>query len=127
MHTNCTVEQDKTGMAEVLDFGRATLRILRRKLLKNIADAKRIFVFKSKDPAFSQIEMHQLHLDLRRIGPVCLLCVKEAPCGERAGSSERLAEELYLGYVDKFVTPGEAPSDHWLSICAETMALRGRD
>jgi hypothetical protein len=125
MHTQCLVQQDVAGQAEVLRCGRATLRILRRKLLKDIADAKRIFVFKSLNPGFGEVEMHRLHTALRRIGPACLLCVNLARPGQPVGRTQRVADRLYAGYVDRFVIPN-GPFDQWLTICGETLALHRR-
>ena len=126
MHTRCLVEQDEAGQAEILRCGQATLRILRRKLLRDIADANRIFVFKSRDRAFSAAEMYQLHDAMRRHGPASLLCVFLArPGGQLVGRAERLTEGLYAGYLDKFVIPN-GPFHQWLTICVETLALHGR-
>ena len=125
MHTQCRVEQDQAGQAEILRCGRATLRILRRKLLKDIADAKRIFVYKSLDPDFGRADMFRLRTALRRHGPAWLLCVKLAQLDEPVGRAERLARGLYAGYLDRWVIP-DGPFDHWLTVCAETLALHER-
>jgi hypothetical protein len=125
MHTNCKVEQQADGLAEVMNSGLATLRILRRKLLKDIADAKRIFVFKSLEETFGEAEMRRLHAALSRIGPVVLLCVRVRRPGKSTGDSERLGNGLYVGYVDRFVIP-DGPFDQWLSICEATLALHAR-
>jgi hypothetical protein len=61
MHTTCSVEQDATGAAEMVASGRATLRILRRKLLRNIEEAKRVFVFVSLNPQFGETQIRRLH------------------------------------------------------------------
>jgi hypothetical protein len=125
MHTRCLVEQDEAGRAEILRCGRATLRILRRKLLKDIADANRIFVFKSLDPGFGEAEMYRLHAAMRRLGPAGVLCVCLARTGGHPiGRTEYLADGLYGGYLDRFVIPN-GPWNHWLTICAETLALHG--
>jgi hypothetical protein len=125
MHTQCLVEQDAAGQAEILRCGCATLRILRRKLLKDLADAKRIFVFKSLDPDFGRSEMYRLRTALRRHGPACVLCVTLARVGHPVGRAERLARGLYAGYLDKFVIP-DGPFDNWLRVCGETLALHRR-
>jgi hypothetical protein len=125
MHTQCLVQQDEAGQAEVARCGRATLRILRRKLLKDIADARRIFVFKSLNDDFGEAGMRLLHAALRRRGPACLLCAVVAHPGQPVGHAERLADGLYAGYLDRFVIP-HGPFDKWLSICSETLAAHGR-
>ena len=102
IHTHCIVEQNEAAQAEVLRSGRATLRILRRKLLKDIADARRIFVFKSTEPAFGESEMRRLHAALNRIGPAALLCVTWARSGQAPGGVERIGSGLYAAYVGRF-------------------------
>jgi hypothetical protein len=121
IHTNCKVEQQADGLAEVMNSGLATLRILRRKLLRDIMDASRIFVFKSLNATFSDGEMRRLHAALRRIGPVGVLCVRVGPPGKPIGGSEHLGDGLYAGYVDRFAPDG--PFDQWLSICEATLKL----
>src|SRR5207237_3060481 len=51
MHTTVIEPRDEEGVAELLHHGCATLRLLRRKLLRDIADARRIFVSKAPIPA----------------------------------------------------------------------------
>lgn len=126
MHTNCTVEQDATGLADLVRSGCATLRLLRRKLLKDIADAKRIFVFKSLASTLDENDVHRLHSALQRIGPATLLCAVLARPGQPGGQARRLGERLYAGYLTRFVIP-EGPFDEWVSVCAATMALLVRD
>jgi hypothetical protein len=125
IHTNCNVEQQADGLAEVMNSGLATLRILRRKLLRDIAGTKRIFVFKSLESTFDEAELRRLHAALCRIGPAALLCVRVAPPGKPVGESERLGGGLYAGYVDRFVIRN-GPFDQWLSICEATLALHAR-
>ncbi|MEJ0019565.1 MAG: hypothetical protein WDN25_24045 [Acetobacteraceae bacterium] len=122
MHTHCLEECDEAGQADVLRAARATLGLLRRKLLKDIAETRRIFVFKGLDAECDVAAMRRLHAALRRIGPASLLCVTLAPPGQPVGCSERIAEGLYAGYVDRFVMH-DGPFDQWLSICAGTRAL----
>jgi hypothetical protein len=121
-HTNCYVERDASGAAEILRVGRSTLRILRRKLLQDIADAARIFVFKSNAPELSETGMLRLHAALRRIGPASLLCVRAVP-GQPI-RVVRLADGLYAGTVPAFGMP-HGPFDHGPLVCAETLRLHG--
>ncbi len=126
IHTHCIVEQNAAGQADVLRSGRATLRILRRKLLKDIADARRIFVFKSKEPGLGESEMRRLHSALRRIGPAGLLCVTVTGPAQPTGSAERITEGLYLGNLKRSILDG-GPIAQWLSICAMAKALHDGD
>ena len=125
IHTHCLVEQNAAGQADILRSGCATLRILRRKLLKDIAEARRIFVFKC-EPGFGKSGMRRLHTALRRIGPAGLLCVTTTPSAQPAGSAERITEGLYIGYMERSFLDG-GPISPWLSICATAKALHDGD
>ena len=121
LHTTVIEPRDEQGVSELLHHGCATLRLLRRKLLRDIADARRIFVFKSADPGFGVAEMHRLHAAMRAIGPASLLCVtrKDPVQGCRV---EKLAEGLYAGRLERFVLP-HGPFDEWAALCSETLKL----
>ncbi len=122
MHTTCNVMQDAAGIQAIRDQGRTTLRLLRRKLLRDIAAPQRIFVFASDDTGFHQPEMRRLHAALRRIGPANLLCVRLASFGEQPNHVERLSDGLYAGRVAGFGRP-HGPYAQWLSLCAKAMSL----
>jgi hypothetical protein len=121
-HTTSNKRRDAAGVAEILGTGCVTLRLLRRKLLADIADARRIFVFRTADPTFGQAEMHQLHGALRVIGPASLLCVTLAKPQQPTASVERVATGLYSGCLERFVIP-DGPFDEWLALCSRTLAL----
>lgn len=108
--------------AELLRRGCAALRLLRRLLLRDIAEGRRIFVHKSASPAFDEPAMHRLHAALRRHGPAGLLCVRPPRPGEVAGTVSRLAPGLMLGRIDRFVM-AEGPYDLWHSLCRQALAL----
>jgi hypothetical protein len=108
--------------AEVLARGRATLRLLRRKLLRDLTAPKRIFVYKTRDHQFGPREMLQLLRALRVFGPASLLCVTLKPADQIESPVERLADGLYAGYLERFVLPN-GPYDEWLALCSQTLAL----
>jgi hypothetical protein len=113
--------RDEEGVAEVRHHGCATLRLLRRKLLRDIADARRIFVFKTADPGFGLAEMRRLKAAMRAIGPAALLCVTRKDRAE-ACRVEKLADGLYAGRLERFVHP-HGPFDEWVALCSETLKL----
>jgi hypothetical protein len=126
LHTFDYQRPNAAELGEMLDLGSATLRLLRRKLLRDIEQARRIFVFSTLDPSFGFDEMHRLHAALRGIGPAALLCVTQGvPSGRRTGV-RRLADGLYAGCLDWFVIPDQSSDrslDGWLTLCAETLEL----
>ncbi|MSO99808.1 MAG: hypothetical protein EXR07_01970 [Acetobacteraceae bacterium] len=121
-HTAAAEQRDTDGVAEIFDIGRATLRLLRRKLLRDIETARRIFVFRTENPSFGPPEMRHLHGALRRIGPASLLCVTLRQPGQQNIQAERLADGLYAGYLDRFPGP-DGTYDEWLALCTYTLIL----
>jgi hypothetical protein len=90
LHTQCLVEQDEAGQVEILRCGRATLRILRRKLLKDIADGKRISYSRVWIPTFPDPRCTGCAPPCGAIGrPACCVsawCVSAAPSAARNAS-----------------------------------------
>jgi len=121
LHTSVIEPRDEEGVAEVRHHGCATLRLLRRKLLRDIADARRIFVFKTADPGFGLAEMRRLKAAMRAIGPAALVCVTRKDRAE-ACRVEKLADGLYAGRLERFVHP-HGPFDEWVALCSETLKL----
>lgn len=102
--------------------GCARLRLLARKLLADIAQPRRIFVYASGDPEFGLAAVLRLHEALRRIGPAPLLCVRHAARESDIGRVERLRPGLYLGHIDQFVLE-RGPYEIWHIICAQARLL----
>jgi hypothetical protein len=100
----------------------ARLRLLRRKLLDDIAAARRIFVFKTSRGATAPDHVFALHAALRGIGPAPLLCVALATDPAGIGQVEQIGDGLYLGHIDRFSRTDIAYAA-WHSICAATAAL----
>jgi hypothetical protein len=98
------------------------LRLLRRKLLQDIAADRRFFVFKSADPGFDHAAMLRLHAALRRRGPAPLLCIALRKPGEAAGGVQRLAEGLYAGRLSGFVLSA-GPYAEWRQLCFRARSL----
>ncbi len=98
------------------------LGFLRRQLLCDIAEGRKIFVFKSEAAEFDGVAMRRLHAALRRHGPAALLCVTLAADRNAAGEVTRLEPGLYAAGVSRFVL-ADGPYDEWLSICRQTLRL----
>jgi len=95
------------------------LGLLRRKLMRELAEGTRFFVFKSAAIGFGPAEMRSLHAAIARRGPAPLLCVTQGPA---AGQVERIAPGLYHGQVSRFVL-GAGPYEEWLTLCRKARAL----
>lgn len=127
MHSGCKVRQDAEGEAELLRCGLGTLRVLRRKLLRDIAAASRIFVYKALRPEFAPEDMRRLHSALSGIGPAQLLCVRKAGQGQPAGVVEKLQDGLYAGYLEKFLIQDNGPHEPWIDLCFQAAILVQQD
>ncbi len=127
MHTfHAAVPDTLQARLEVLRRGCSMLRLLRRKLLAEIASGRRFFVFKSADPGFDRAAMLRLHAALRRHGPAPLLCVSLAPPGSPAGEVVRVMPGLYAATVDRFVL-AEGPYAQWRQVCFRASQLQQAD
>jgi hypothetical protein len=124
---------DAAAEAALRDRIAARLKLLRRKLLADIASDARIFVFKARDPAIGLAEFRRLHGRLRsiaraksRIGPPTrLLCVRAADAGERPGVVRDEGGELLLGTIDRFVPIGGSYA-MWRTLCIAAHEIAGR-
>lgn len=106
--------------------GGARLRLLARKLLADIAAARRIFVFKTDDPGPHEARFHELHAALRGVGPAALLCVWPAAAPDEVGQVVARGDGLFVGRVDRFVG-AEGPFDVWRRLCLTTRDLVARE
>jgi hypothetical protein len=113
---------DPAAEAQLLADGCARLRLLRRKLLTDIARGRRIFVFKATDAAPGEEGFASVHGALRGVGPAPLLCVRRAENPEDIGRVEAIGDGLYIGQIELFSR--ETPThDIWRDLCLTTAQL----
>ena len=95
------------------------LKLLRRKLLEDLANGEKIFVVKRNDTPRDE-EMLALYAALSNYGQNTLLWVLCADDGHEQGSVERVLPGLLKGYVDR-LAPYENAHDLsfevWLRLC----------
>ncbi|HTW71347.1 MAG TPA: hypothetical protein VME47_15785 [Acetobacteraceae bacterium] len=103
----------------------ARLKLLRRKLLEDLADGEKIFVFKRNDPPRDE-EILALYAALSRHGSNTLLWVVPADEQHRAGAMERLLPGLLKGYIDRLAPNENAHDlsfDLWLRLCLQARRI----
>jgi hypothetical protein len=120
------IDQDEhtIGAAEVHGQQVAALRFRRRKLLEDLREAHRVFVWKSNAPS-SESEIGQLVEGLRRHGPNLLLWVALADDERHAGHVEYRGDGLLKGYVSRFAPYDEATNidtGPWYDVCCNAWA-----
>lgn len=103
------------------------LQFLKAKLLADLREADKIFVYKTRSGELSDDWIADIHRALRAHGPVRLMCVRHPPTPERNATVEVLADGLYLGYVaDLGARPQKVRSyaADWIAICRAVVALQ---
>lgn len=112
--------------AEVLRKREAVrLGFLRRKLLEDLMNGEKIWVWKSNIGVASD-RVARLVAELRRRGPNILLWVVKADVGHPPGTVERIADDWFKGYVERFAPYGAANDislHSWLEVCQATYNL----
>ena len=98
------------------------LTFLRRKLVDDLRVGEKIWVWKSKATT-ALVDVTPLLNALRRHGPNVLLWIVEANSTHDPGTVERIEDDLFLGYVERFA-PYENATDvsplTWLQVCQAT-------
>jgi tetratricopeptide (TPR) repeat protein len=107
------------------------IAFLRGKLLADLAEGRKIFVFLS--PRLSLADLQMLHRELQSLGPVSLLNVRlvstpiEGFGTGRAGEAIEIDRGLFVGYLGRSgrTRSGawDIPFDDWLAVCQNVSNL----
>jgi hypothetical protein len=120
------VRQGETTPEALHEREHKRLRYLADKLIQDLEEAEKIFVYK-KDEPLSEDQIRQLHAALRVFGPNTLLWVAAMDATHSAGTVEWLGEGLLAGRVDHFADPDHVPSttsvESWTTVCANAWRL----
>jgi Glycosyltransferase 61 len=121
-----TFLSEKDGDIDTVRRRQSThLRFLRRKLLDDMVEASKIFVWKTNIEQ-SSIDTLRLFEALQRFGNSRLLWVTQGAHAQSTGTVEQLAPGLLHGYVDRFAPYNNAPDisfEAWLMVCANALGL----
>jgi hypothetical protein len=121
------VWQHQASREQVQKQESAKLTFLRRKLMEDVVDAAKIFVYKRAERAIPLAEIMPVFLALRRHGNNSLLWVVPADTDHPPGTVEELIPGLLRGYIDQFAPPEMVPKlslPGWLAICINTWMLQ---
>lgn len=98
---------------------------LRRKLIEDLANCEKIFVYKSTITELTEQQAFNLNRGLLRYGPNVLLGVSLENGDRRAGTILKLQDNVMLGFVDKMMhsekAPGLAP-ETWFKLLRDARA-----
>jgi hypothetical protein len=104
------------------------LPFLRRKLLEDLEEGRKIFVYHAMIP-LSAADALRLFAAIRACGPGSLLWVELANSGHRAGAVEQVRFGLFKAYIDRFAPSENAHDlslDCWVEICRNACRLAER-
>jgi hypothetical protein len=111
---------------ELLDREKTRIAFLRTKLLDDLTDAEKIFVFK-ENAHISHASARRLLRKLRAFGPNRLLYVVPTIDPSLAGTAQCLEDGLARGYTEGFgvyeTLPDGIRFDTWAAICQATSLL----
>src|SRR5208282_2964949 len=99
---------------------RRRLRYLSRKLLEDLQEGEKIFVFKAYD--LTDDEMEAVHRAVRRHGPGQLLFVRRPDADHPTGSVEPRADRVWVGYIQPGGAKDKPFRDAWVKVCSAIVA-----
>jgi len=105
------------------------LMFLRRKLIKDLEQGTKIFVWKSDVPVREK-DVFRLHDAMNRYSANTLFWVVEADADHPPGWVEWARPRLLKGYIDRFGPPENVPDvslDVWLALCVNAVRLAHSD
>jgi tetratricopeptide (TPR) repeat protein len=97
------------------------MQYLRRKLLEDLADTGKIFVYKSVH-GLNDDQVRGIYDAIRRYGGrQGLLCVELENAAHPRGTLRQLDDGLFMGYIDRFSTV-DINVDVWVELCQKAQA-----
>jgi predicted Zn-dependent protease len=127
MRTFVWEDQTPFERMKVSAFNR--LRFLSRKLIDDLAQGSKIFVFRLTDRNLSGAEVDALHSAMRSYGDNTLLYVRYEDSSHPNGTVEVVKPGLLIGYMDRFkmARTGELsaapPTASWLAVARQAYSL----
>ncbi len=127
MHT--FVKETEVAPERMFEQSCRRLQYLRDKLLQDLREGTKIFVYKITWRLVTDAELTRMHEGLRKHGNGTLFYVQRATPTKPHGTVELVRPGLIMGYIDRFniSATGEylGPSHAlWLPICRQALTLR---
>jgi predicted Zn-dependent protease len=105
------------------------LRFLTRKLIDDLEEGSKIFVFRLTDRNLTEQEVDDLHAAVRAYGNNTLLYVRYEDEAHPNGTVQAAKPGLLIGYMDRFKMARDGhlssapPTASWLAVCRNAYAL----
>ena len=122
------VQVEELSLKQMRDRACRRLRFLRRKLMDDLRNGDKIFVYKVLERNLADAELKRIHNAMRQYGDNTLLYVRYEDENHPNGTVELAARGLLIGYIDRFSnSPAHEylglASESWLAICRKAHAL----
>ena len=123
------VAQASVTQTEMFEAMCRRLQYHASKLIQDLTQGGRIFVYRLTDRNLTRDELARLHAAMRAFGENTLLFVRLADDAHPDGMVETVAPGLMIGYMDRFIASrwndiGELPMESWLSVLGNADAQR---
>ncbi len=110
------------------EFLKRRFKYLANKLIADLEDGHKIFVYRKITRDLTDDEIARLHSAIRRYGEATLLYVRYADEAHANGTVECPAPGLSIGYIDRFafdrsLNRGALPTTSWLTLCRNAHRL----
>ena len=129
MFTRAFVFEDEMPFERMRASMRRRLGFLVRKLVDDLTQGAKIFVFRLTDRILTEPELDRLHAAMRAYGDNMLLYVRHEDAAHPSGVVELVRPGLMVGYIDRFkmssggVLSSTPPTASWLAICRAAHAI----
>jgi tetratricopeptide (TPR) repeat protein len=103
------------------------LALLRDRLLQDLAEGTKIFVYQRTQSSLRIDQAQAIVAAVRRHGPGRLLWVQQASAEHRAGTVVQLDDRLLSGFVEQLPQssdPLPTPFNTWLAVCRQAIAIQ---
>jgi tetratricopeptide (TPR) repeat protein len=123
------VYEDQAPFEKIQISAFKRLRFLNRKLIGDLEEGSKIFVFRLTDRNLTAKEIADLHAAMRAYGNNTMLYVRYEDEAHPNGTVEEVGPGLMVGYMDRFKLSrtdqlsSAPPTASWLTICRNAYAL----
>lgn len=113
---------------EMVDVACRRLRFLREKLIRDLREGEKIFVFRNMLRDLTAAEIHRLHAAVRAYGKATLFYVQYSNDVRQSGEVRSPEEGLLWGYMDRFAfsrddKPLGPATESWLAVCRRAFEM----
>lgn len=111
------------GFDEMLARTRKHIAFLARKLMSDLREGQKIFVFKNSHHDIPEAEAYALFAAIRRRGPGRLLWVSTAPDDVPVGTIDEIMPGFWRGYADCSLQHNRTSQEGWLAVLANALLV----